>query len=733
MKSEQRSAETDREDAVTAPFDRAATVEIEPTSSAAERVRREGPRRPREGADGPRRERHPRTLGRSQLPFLAGAVTAAAYVLLSLSDGGFAPGVWAEATVLVWWSALVAVLAGAWPHSRLPAAASLAGLALLGLALLSGVSMEWASDLGAAYEDAIRALGYAGVFALFAIGCRAGAGEQLLAGTAAGIFVVAGLALVSRLEPGFTGGVDESLALDVSGGRLSYPLGYWNALGATMASGLMLLVWLGAGARARLTRSLAVAAIPVLVLTLFFSGSRGGVLATAAGLAVLVVAGPRRVTLASVAALGLGAAIPIVLFAGASPRLVNGLSDAAAAQQGDQLLFLTIATMLVVGIVAYKGDRRLAGMHLPVLGTRRVLTACVIIGVLGTLAADPVNRLRALDATAGETQLSAKEQRTRFATVGGSGRVQFWQAAIDATEAAPLIGIGAGGFEDWWNVDRDLDLPVTHAHSLFFENAAELGLGGAALALLFFAAPVVSGARRRAAPTAWADPDAARGAIGAALAVLGAGLLTSAVEWTWDVPTTFVPVVLAAAFLTVAPARERTASGERATTAPSRGRRLAGVGAFAVLALGATAAAGVLFLSEGALGDARSELAADRPDGALASAQDASDWTPWSARPYEVIAAAERRQGNLGAAADAIEEAEERADRDWTLWFTEAGLDYERERIGPATWNLAYAESLNPLAPAKLFTQPTAIEAGYYREFAQRFGLGGLTDAEPAP
>lgn len=721
MKSDQRSAETGRGDAVTAPFDQAGTVAIEPTSRAAHRVRSERARRPRE----PGRSGDRQASRRGQIPVFVGAVVAAAYVLLALADGGFAPGVWAEATILVWWSALVAVLAGAWPRSPLPAAASVAGLALLGLAVLSGVSMEWASDLGAAYEDAIRALGYVGVFALFAIGCRAGAGDQLLAGTAVGIFVVACLALVSRLEPGFTGGPDEFLALDVSGGRLSYPLGYWNALGATMAIGLMLLVWLGAGARSRVTRSLAVAAIPVLVLTLFFSGSRGGVLAVAAGLAVLVVAGPRRVTLASVAALGLGAAIPIVLFAGASPRLVNGLSGSAAASQGDQLLFLTIATMLVVGIVAYKGDRRLAGLHLPVLGTRRVLTAVVIIGVLGTLAADPVNRLRALDATAGETQLSAKEQRTRFATVGGSGRVQFWQAAIDATQSDPLRGIGAGGFEAYWNVERELDLPVTHAHSLFFESAAELGIGGALLAILFFAAPVVGGVRRRLAPTAWADPDAARGAIGAALAVLAAGLLTAAVEWTWDVPTTFVPVVLAAAFLTVPHARTMSAR-ERGP----RGRRIAGFAAFATLALGSTVAAGALFLSENALDESRAELAADRPKDALDAARRANDLTPFSARPYEQIAAAERRQGDLGAAGKAIEEAQERADRDWSLWFTEAGIDFQREEVGRATWNLNYAQSLNPLAPARLFTQPTAIEAGYYREFAQKFGLGAAAEPE---
>jgi hypothetical protein len=721
MKSDQRTANTGRDDAAAGP-----RRWLGPDSDPA---RSERPRRPGELPPEYRRTRRPPPPRPSQLPFFVGALVAAGYVLLALADGGFAPGVWAEATVVVWWTAFVAAIAGAWPRSRIPGAAIVAGGALLALAVLTGVSMEWASDVGAAYADAIRALGYLGVLVLAAIICRAGAGTQLLAGTAVGIFVLGALALISRLEPGFTGGPDELLALNISGGRLSYPLGYWNALGACMALGLVLCGWLGAGARSRLARAVSVAAIPVLVLTLFFSGSRGGALAAAVGLTVLILAGPRRVTLASVAALGLGASVVPALFAGASAGLVNGLADPSTASTGDVLLVVTVASMALAGFVAYQGDRWLAGIHLPVLGTRRVVTACVIVGVLGTLVVDPVHRLEALDAGPGETQLSAKQERTRFATVGGSGRVQFWDSALDAFAAEPLRGIGAGGFEYWWNLDRDIDLPVTHAHSLFLESAAEIGIGGLLLVIAFFAAPVVAGIRRRLAPTAWADPLAARGGIGAALAVLAAGLLATAVEWTWEVPVTFVPVVIAAAFLCVPAFRPGAAED---TPAP-RDRRLAFAAIFAVVALGSTAAAALLFLGERELDASRTAAAAGDSHQALDAAEDAKGWIGFSARPYEQIAIAERQLGKYADARRAIDEAEERADEDWSLWFTESGIDFEDGRTGRAIYNLNHAQALNPLAPERLFATPSAIDVSFYRNLAKKLGFPAAEPETPAP
>ena len=732
MTSDQRSERTGREDPVggserhaSAP-PRGGSDEGTPEPSTEEReavtlhtpeklAERRG--RERKGRRG-RPERAPRERPGQVVSFaaFAGAVVAVGFVVLSLADGGFAPGVWAQATILIWWTALVALVAGAWPRGGVPAAAAVAGLALLGLTALTAASTGWASDVGVAYQDAIRAAGYLGLFALAAIAARAGAARQVMAGLGAGLLVVGLLALVSRLEPGFTGGPDEALALEVSGGRLSFPLGYWNGLGACMASALALFIWLGAGASTRLRRAVAVAAIPPIVLTLFFTGSRGGVLAAAAAVLALIVVGPRRVTLASVAAIGLGASLPLVLFAASNRELVDGLASSAAASAGDQLLVLTIVAVAVTAAVAMRLDRWIAAVHLPVLGARRVGTALVILGVLGLLAADPVNRLKALDAPPEAIPLTAREQTTRFANIGGSGRIQFWDAAVDAILEEPLRGVGAGGYEYWWNLNGDLDVPVEHAHSLFLESGAELGLGGLALVVVFFAAPAVAGVRRRLSPTAWADTGAARGGVGAAAALLAAGLVTALLEWTWDLPSAFIPLIVGAAVLATPPPTK--AERETAAAAPTRRLRAAlATGAFALAAIAAIVGAGALFLSRDALDESSAELAAGDAAAAAQAARTASDYAPFDAEPYLALALAEAEiEGGERRARAAIQAAEERSELDWRMWWTEAGLELRANELGRAIFALNQAEALNPRAPRGLFRRPSALDAGLFRE-----------------
>ncbi len=107
------------------------------------------------------------------------------------------------------------------------------------------------------------------------------------------------LALLSRLIPSLPGG-DAEIArfLPAAQGRLSYPIGYWNALAAVCAIGIVLLTWFGVAARNLTLRALSVAAIPLLGLAIYLSSSRGGVFAVAVGLVALLVLENRRVAAA---------------------------------------------------------------------------------------------------------------------------------------------------------------------------------------------------------------------------------------------------------------------------------------------------------------------------------------------------------------------------------------------------------------------------------------------------
>jgi tetratricopeptide (TPR) repeat protein len=266
-----------------------------------------------------------------------------------------------------------------------------------------------------------------------------------------------------------------------------------------------------------------------------------------------------------------------------------------------------------------------------------------------------------------------------------TGRPQYWDAALDAYGSSPVHGVGAGNYELYWNAHPEVALPLVNAHSLYLETLAELGLAGLAVVLGFLCAPVVASWGRI---RGWAGGEA-----GAALALLAAGALSAAIEWTWQLPAAFAPVVVAAGLLTATRARA-------APAAPRAGRRYTGlIGAFALAAVGWASvwAAGVLVVGNEKLDSSR---AAAR-DGELAAAADdarvAADVQPWSPEPRLQLALVDELAGDLGAARRTIEEAISRAPDDWRGWAVAARIDAHRGRRAAASRELARARGLNPV------------------------------------
>ena len=102
--------------------------------------------------------------------------------------------------------------------------------------------MGWGVDDGGAFDETMRAAGYAGVFALAAVAPPGPQRRVWLAGLAIGVVAVSVLALGSRMIPSLFPTQDVVQALPEARGRLSYPLGYWNGLGALLALGSALLL-----------------------------------------------------------------------------------------------------------------------------------------------------------------------------------------------------------------------------------------------------------------------------------------------------------------------------------------------------------------------------------------------------------------------------------------------------------------------------------------------------------
>jgi hypothetical protein len=644
---------------------------------------------------------------RAQSPMKHALVVAVAvtYVIVSLAEGGYAPEALAAGTLVIWWAVIVGLAVGAWPRAAVPRPALTAGLCIVGLALLTALSLAWSNDDGRTFVEVTRVAGYAGLFALVILASPGGSARSWLVGLAIGLTAVAALALGSRLEPALPGS-DYRLGEFIPGAeeRLSYPIGYWNGLGACMALGSVLLVWLGAQATTRPGRALATAALPAVLLTLYLASSRGGFVATAVGVAVLVALGPGRLRLLGGAALALAGGLALVGLADLRSPLIDSPGTPVADLAGDEILLATLVVCGLVGLARYVADRPLGRLAVPWAATRIALVVFAFLALAGVATADPVSRFEEFKQVP-----TGQDVEAHLTSGSGSGRYQFWSAAVDAFAHDPITGIGAGGYEAWWTEHASFERVLRDAHSLFFETLAELGVGGLVLIVAFLALGAVHGWRRRGG----GSPD---GTVEAALALLAAGIFSAAYEWTWEIPAAFGPVVVAVALLT-GPAvvrRRANPAGASAGDGADPGtvaHRSFGWGVATLLTgWAAVWIAGVLFLTEIKLDDSRD--AADRGDldSAAQDASDASTLQPWAPAPWLQLALVEERAGNLPAARERIEEAIERAPDDWSLWITASRIERRAGDREAAEAAYLRAQSLNPRSG--IFSLESAEQGG---------------------
>jgi tetratricopeptide (TPR) repeat protein len=622
-------------------------------------------------------------------------IVAAALVALALADGGSDPIAYSTGAVAIWSTVLVGIATGWLPRSRPGALALGAGACLAAVAVITGLSAVWASDPGSAFDEAVIALAYAGVFALVLLAAGPGSGRAWLAGLAIGLVAISLLALGARLEPSLFGDGEAELiaALPAAEGRLSDPFLYWNALAGAMAAAIVLLTWFGATAGPRGWRAAAIASIPPVTLTLYLATSRGGVAIAAIGLAVLLLASRDRLRLLAALALGAAGGGVLIGIAAAREDLVDHPLSEAARDQAGGLELALVAVIAVVGLVAYLAGPWLVRLRDPSLRLRRphwiALGAAAAVAVAAlAVVADPVERWEEFKRPPDVPQ--AGEARELFARGGSSGRYQFWSTALEAFEDDPFKGIGASGYEYYWNEHGSLPMPGPNGHSLVLDTAGELGLFGVAAVAGFAAMVLVGGARRvlreRSAGTTPAAP---------ALAVAAAGLAQAAVDWTWENPACFVVTVVCAGLLlgpaTGAEEPAAPAAGERRTR-----RRFAG----GVVVLGfswiAICASALLLLTNLSLSSSRDSFGDGDLEQAADAADDAIDLQPWAAEPRQQLALVLEAERDLVAARTEIDEAIERSPEDWRLWLVSARIALEAGDEEAARADATHAQDLAP-------------------------------------
>ena len=593
-------------------------------------------------------------------------------LVAAFAEGLFSPAGHAAASIVVWAAVIAGLASGALPSGVVGRLAAAAGLCLAVTALLATASVGWASDQGRAFEEGVRASLFLGLFVLAVCTGTRRDRDQWLIGLTVGLAAVAIVALLAYMQPGLLGSRHSDIPN--AAGRLSYPVGYWNGAGALLASTAILLAHAGARSATRLWRSLAVAVFPLVILGIWLTSSRGAGFAMVVGIAVLFTASSDRSRQFVAVVVGAIGALILILVAQLLPDLASGVTDAAMRSDGDIMSAICLPVVAGTGALAWRSDEKQ-----PTLRVSRPI-ALAICGlaltgvVVGIVAADPGKRLHQFE--------QAPPTRAGIAIgapdLSSNGRWQFWGEAIDAFEAHPLRGVGAGGYENWWARHATVGLFVRNPHSLFLQQASELGVPGLLLLLGFVTALGIAVARI-AKQGLSAD-------VGVLIAVVLAGGIGAAVDWTWEIPAVFGPVVVCAGLL-VAAAPSRPLA---------RGRRLIAIGTVTVAWFGIIAG-GLVALTHLELDRSRDAASRNQVDSGIARARAATTVQPWASEPYTQLALLEEQRGDIPSALAALRQAEQRDADDWRLLLIQARLELKRGDHAATTEAIAQTQRLSPL------------------------------------
>lgn len=619
--------------------------------------------------------------------------------LVAYDQGGYGLASRAATAIVLWWAVLLGIGLGVWPRAPLGRAAQLVVTLFAAFASWTFASIFWADDAERAFVEFNRATLYLAILVVAVLASRRASLHRWADGLALGIVAIACVSAISRLFPSTFGSQGVPTFLPNAAPRLSFPLGYWNGLAIFVGLAFPLCLGLGLRASSWRARVFALAPFPILAAVLYLTSSRGGVATACAGTIAFVAATGRRWTaLGAVLAAGAGSAGAIAVLL---PRheLVDGpVRSSAAAAQGHGAFLLIVAVSIGTGAFFAIGHATLSHLRPPRPAVGRALLAVTIVGIaLVVITSHPVERFQNFKQIA---NVAGTEQggfvRAHILSGSGSGRWQFWTAAVGEWRSAPAVGRGAGSYEAWWAEHAPFGYFIRNAHSLYLEVLGELG----AVGFLLLAGSLGLGgvvAARNMVRLEGNDRVAAASLFGA----LAAFLLSAGIDWVWQL-TVVSAVGLVCLGVLIGPAASSVAP--RTVSVEVR-RRSTRVPRFALG--GAVLLSGWLLLCAQALPwltDLQikaSAAAVTRNDGAGAfrHALDAKRLQPWASSPYLQLALVQEQRQDLTDARKWIAEAIEHNPIDWRLWLVAARIETKADDIPAARRSLLRAQGLNPRSP----------------------------------
>ena len=454
-------------------------------------------------------------------------------VVVGGANGGYFPPAWGWISLFALWAAAIALFSGAavtWMHGTFVGALAL-------FAAWSGVSAFWghATPAVTGFE---RNLMYAAAAAFVVVVVRDKSTLALAAFTG-GVGLMDLYSLGTRLAPDRWGSYNP-----VAVYRLAAPVGYWNALGIINVLAILLALGWALDAAAWV-RGVAGASLVVFGTTLYFTYSRGSLLALGAALVVLLIVDQHRIRRVPGTVVAVAVPLLAILLASERPALNRQRESLrAVVHEGHRLiLILGRARRLPLGrLRGLRGAR--GGRYSPAgaralsrRGSRRRMRDRGHRGrrdrrLSRARCASGLGSLRRAAAQVGHRAqhevLHVSEQRPAH---------RPWRhVAWREFRGHPIVGAGQGSFLRTWELRRTIAAQVKNAHSLYLETLGHSRHRRARPPrprLALHAAP------RRAAPAARADAPFRVGGLQCRVA-------SSTALFKWDGQ---IPVVVIGGFL----------------------------------------------------------------------------------------------------------------------------------------------------------------------------------------
>ena len=564
-----------------------------------------------------------------------------------------------------------------------------------GLSLLAAMSSLWSGSAELSVVEADRVLAYLGFFlAAFLIAQTNKRRQRFAEGLAISLALVAFLALASRLLPNLVEVGDSFLTTP----RLAYPFGYWNANGAAFGIAVALLLWSSRQAAWEGLRWLSLAALPAVLLALYLTYSRGGLLALAIAVGCTIALSRDRLWLLATLAIGALGALAPVLAVQARRSLADNVGNQAAVDQGVTVLLILVAgTALALALFAALrwAERRGGRMTDRALELSRdpgLLRALAVIAAVVAIGAAIAVGGRAWDQFSSSDVQFPDRPEQHYSDFSGAGRHDFFRVAIDGFEEKPVLGDGAASYEFTWERHRSIPLAVHDAHSLYLEAFAELGLVGGLLTLALVGVLLWTGF---AAWRAAAHPQRERYA--ALFAACLAFAVVAGLDWFWEIAGIGAIFFLASGVLVAARCAQLNAARGRALARDGDGGGFGlAVAGLAVAWIAVIALVGPLLVDReiGA-----SQDAATRGDviAAVNHAETARSIEPFAASPYVQLGLLAESEGDYTTATERLTQAIDREDRNWQLYYLRSRVERAAGEVAAAEADLNRARELNPL------------------------------------